>query len=258
MQSCIYEGRVRHTRISPVRHRFRYRMFMMYLDLAELPGVFEKRWLWSTRRSAVARFRRSDHLGPADQSLDQSVRDLVESETGRRPAGPIRLLTNLSYFGYCFNPVSFYYCFDATGERLETIVSEVNNTPWGERDTYVLPAEQSNGGSRALRFQPKKSMHVSPFMPMDVDYDWSFTTPLEHMKVYMANYKDGDRFFDVSMSLQRREIGAASLARVLMVFPFMTVKVIGAIYWQALKLWLKRCPLYIHPDKKNSMAVHSR
>lgn len=258
MQSCIYEGRVRHTRNSPVRHRFRYRVFMMYLDLEELPNVFEKRWLWSTRRGALARFERSNHLGPAEQRLDESVRDLVESKTGKRPLGPIRLLTNLSYFGYCFNPVSFYYCFDETGERLETIVPEVNNTPWGERDTYVLPAVQSNGSNRTLRFQPKKTMHVSPFMPMDVDYDWSFTTPLDHLNVYMANYKDGDKFFDVSLSLQRKEISTASLARVLVRFPLMTFKVIGAIYWQALRLWLKRCPLYIHPNKKKSMAVHSR
>jgi DUF1365 family protein len=231
---------------------------MVYLDLAELPTLFDKYWLWSTRGRALACFRRSDHLGPREQSLEESVRDLVESRTGKRPTGPIRLLTNLSYFGYCFNPVSFYYCFDETGEHLETIVPEVNNTPWGERDTYVLPAGESSGSGKSLRFQPKKSMHVSPFMPMDVEYDWSFTTPLDYLNVYMANFKEGDKFFDVGLKLQRQEICALSLARVLVRFPFMTFKVIGAIYWQALKLWLKRCPLYVHPDKKKSMAVQPR
>ena len=255
MESCIYEGQVRHTRTMPVLHRFRYRVFMMYLDLEELPTLFSKRWLWSTRRAAIARFRRSDHLGPANQPLAESVRDLVAKSTGSRPAGPIRLLTNMRYFGHGFNPVSFYYCFSADGVTLETIVAEVNNTPWGEQDTYVLPAAENVGKGKALRFQPAKKMHVSPFMPMDIEYDWCFNEPSNRINVYMANLKGGSRFFDAAITLQRTEIGARSLARVLATFPLMTVKVVGAIYWQALRLWLKRCPLYIHPDKKKRMVV---
>lgn len=252
MQSCIYEGQVRHTRTRPALHRFRYRIFMMYLDLAELPALFARRWLWSANRPALARFRRSDHLGPADQPLDESVRDLVERETGSRPRGPICLLTNLSYFGYCFNPVSFYYCFAADGETLETIVAEVTNTPWGEQDTYVLPASESIGGDRAWRFQPRKKMHVSPFIGMDVDYDWSFSVPSERNSVFMANSSDGTRFFDAAMTMSRTEITGWSLARVLVTFPFLTVKIVMAIYWQALRLWLKRCPFFVHPKKKKA------
>ena len=255
MQSCIYEGQVRHTRTSPVLHRFRYRIFMMYLDLDELPDVFRRRWLWSTKRPALARFRRSDHLGPAHQPLAESVRDLVADETGERPEGPIRLLTNLSYFGYCFNPVSFYYCFSEDGRTLNSIVAEVNNTPWGERDTYVLSVRDNLGKERSLRFKPLKKMHVSPFIPMDVDYDWCFTVPEQRTSVYMANSRDGTRFFDAAMTMRRTEINGLSLARVLVSFPMMTLKVIAAIYWQALRLWLKRCPLYVHPDKKKAMVV---
>ncbi|MEI2421818.1 DUF1365 family protein, partial [Arthrospira platensis SPKY2] len=106
---------------------------MVCLDLAELDTVFRGRWLWSTQRPALAWLRREDHLGDPAHSLDESVRRLVAERTGRRPAGPIRLLAHLRYFGHCFNPVSFYYCYDAAGERVETIVAEVNNTPWGER-----------------------------------------------------------------------------------------------------------------------------
>ena len=255
MESCIYEGQVRHTRTRPVLHRFRYRVFMMYLDLEELPQLFSKRWLWSARRPALARFRRSNHLGPADQPLDESVRDLVHEESGERPSGPIRLLTNLGYFGYCFNPVSFYYCFSKDGRTLETIVAEVNNTPWGERDTYVLPARQNIGKNNAWRFQPVKKMHVSPFIPMDIEYDWCFTVPGERTSVFMANSKEGTRFFDAAITLRREEIDGRSLARVLITFPLMTVKVIAAIYWQALRLWLKRVPLYVHPEKKKTMVV---
>lgn len=255
MQSCIYEGRVRHTRTRPVLHRFRYRLFMMYLDLDELPLVFRNRWFWSSSRPAPARFRRSDHLGRADEPLADAVRDLVEKETGSRPRGPIRLLTHLSYFGYCFNPVSFYYCFGADGARVETIVAEVNNTPWGEQDIYVLPASMDVGRGRARHFRPSKKLHVSPFMPMEIDYDWCFTDPGQRLSVYMANSSDGERLFDASISLKRTEITSGALARVLMAFPFMTVKVIAAIYWEALRLWIKRCPVYPHPKKRRKIAV---
>ena len=258
MQSCIYEGQVRHTRKMPVLHKFKYRVFMVYLDLDELPTVFRGRWFWSASRAALARFRRADHIGDPDQPLAVSVRNLIEAETGSRPSGPIRLLTNLSYFGYCFNPVSFFYCFDDSGEQLEYIVAEVNNTPWGERKTYVLPVAESHDVNGSLRFSPKKKMHVSPFMPMDIDYDWVFSAPESKTNVFMANSRAGKRIFDASLILDRTEMTTGSMARVLLTFPFMTLRVVTAIYWQALRLFIKRVPLYAHPDKKKSMAATSR
>ena len=125
MQSAIFEGAVWHTRLHPARHRFRVRVFMMYLDLDELDRVFKRRWFWSASRPAMARFRRRDHFGDLTVALDECVRNKVEKETGRRPGGPIRLLTNLSYLGYCFNPVSFFYCFDRDDDALECIIAEV-------------------------------------------------------------------------------------------------------------------------------------
>ena len=258
MKSCIYEGQVRHTRQTPVLHRFRYRVFMTYLDLDELDEVFQGRWFWSARRFALARFKRSNHLGPVEQPLIDSVRDLVEARSGHRPRGPVRLLTNLSFFGYCFNPVSFYYCFSEDGETVEAIVNEVNNTPWGERTLYVLTMAAGVRQGTTWRFNDAKKMHVSPFMPMDLEYDWCFADPGQRLSVFMANSKDGRRFFDASIVLQRKEISGRSLARVLLVYPFMTLKVLAAIHWEALRLWVKGCPLYPHPDKNKKIALNSR
>jgi DUF1365 family protein len=160
----------------------------------------------------------------------------------------------LRYFGYVFNPVSFYYCFNADDTQLECIVAEVNNTPWGERECYVLGADAEvfdgeAGHGRIRRYRPVKRMHVSPFMPMDVSYDWRFKPPSESLTVHMENFREGRKLFDATLVLQRQEITPASLARVLIAFPLMTMKVIVAIHWQALRLWLKRVPVVDHPAK---------
>ncbi|MGB5592048.1 MAG: DUF1365 domain-containing protein [Gammaproteobacteria bacterium] len=255
MKSCIYEGRVKHQRSAPVEHGFEYRLFMMYLDLAEAPQLFQKRWLWSVGRRSLAWLKREDHMGDPARSLDDSVRDLVAARTGRRPSGPIRLLTHLRYFGYCFNPVSFYYCFDQEDRRVETIVAEVNNTPWGEQHCYVLADGAELGTTGARRFSLSKQMHVSPFMPMDIEYDWRFSSPGDLLSVHMQNLRGGKSLFNVSLALERSQISGPALARVLIMYPLMTARVFLAIHWQALRLWLKRCPFFTHPDKEASAAA---
>lgn len=251
-RSCLYEGVVRHRRFTPVEHEFRYRMFQLYLDLSELPEVFDGHSLWSARGPALAWFRRKDHLGDPAVPLVDAVRDLVRSETGTAPEGPVTLLTHLRYFGYVMNPVSFYYLWDAAAERVETIVAEVHNTPWGERHCYVLPAADSLAPSPRSRFRRRKAFHVSPFLSMDYEYDWRFSRPGGTLSVQMENLRDGRPHLDVTLTLKRRPFSTGNLTRALLRYPFMTGKVIAAIYWQALRLKLKRVPFVPHPGHRRA------
>lgn len=253
MKSCLYIGHVRHRRHAPRGNEFRYGIFMLLLDLDELPTLFDRFWLWSARRPAPAWFRRKDFHGPVSVSLADAVRDTVERKTGMRPAGPIRLLTHLRYFGYSFNPVSFYYVYDAAGLKVETIVAEITNTPWKERHVYVLPIAVGAAEDHAWRFRFDKQFHVSPFLPMDMQYDWRFSAPEDALRVHMENYREGHKDFDATLTLQRRPISSASLARALLFFPLMTLQVITLIHWQALKLLLKRVPVHTHPAKSVSV-----
>jgi DUF1365 family protein len=252
MNSCIYTGTIRHRRLEPTGNAFRYSLFMMYLDLDELPGVFDGRWLWSARRPALAWFRRADYLGDPAMPLGDAVRELVTQRTGIRPRGPIRLLTHLRLFGYVMNPVSFYYCFDATGTTVETIVTEITNTPWGERHSYILAAAASDGPNATQRFRFPKEFHVSPFLQMDQSYDWRFSAPRARLVVHMENFERRGKLFDATLALKREPLNARSLAWALATHPWMTAKVAAGIYWQALRLYLKRVPFHTHPTKRKS------
>jgi DUF1365 family protein len=251
MHSAVYEGTIRHRRFRPVTNRFRYRLFLLYLDLAELPALFDRYRLWSVERCNVATFHRSDHAGDPAVPLAEAIRSRVQERTGLRPQGPIRLLTHLRYFGYCFNPASFYYCYDRSDAEVETIVVEIHNTPWLERHLYVLePALNEHPDPRWRRYRFAKAFHVSPFMGMDIDYDWRFRVPGPLLNVHMINYREGKRLFDASLALKRRALDGRSLSRALIHYPFMTLKVTAMIYWQALRLHSKGAPFFVHPSKR--------
>jgi DUF1365 family protein len=217
---------------------------LFYLDLEEIGRLFRVPALFSEKPSLL-RFRRADYLGDPATPLDQSVRDLVEQETGTRPDGPIRMLTQLRYLFFCFNPVTFYYCFDADGETLRFIVAEITNTPWNERHSYVLPCLESE---RVKAFSFPKRFHVSPFMPMEMDYAWRFTTPGKAIDVLMENFSKEDALvFDASLTLRRKDLSASNVILSMLSFPLLTLKTFVAIYFQALLLKLKSVPFHPHP-----------
>lgn len=245
--SAIYEGWLRHRRFDPVGHEFRYAVFMAYLDLDELPAVLDPFPLWSARRPAPARFRRADFMGDPERPLAECARDTVEERTGSRPRGPVRLLANLRYFGHVFNPVCFYYCFGPDGERVEAVVADVTNIPWGERHAYVLPRGERRGPVLAGRLT--KRLHVSPLMGMDHAYEIRASEPGEALVVQIDSRRDGDAgvAFDATLSLRRRELAARGLVGVLVRHPAMTLQVVTKIYAQALRLKLKGAPYFPHP-----------
>ncbi|WP_411849535.1 DUF1365 domain-containing protein [Stenotrophomonas sp. LGBM10] len=246
--SAIYRGRMRHRRHLPQAHAFGYPVAQLLLDLDELDQVFRGRWLWSVGRRNLAEFRRSDYLGDPGVPLADAVRARVAEALGRAPAGPIRLLAHLRYAGHVFNPVSFYYCYAADGTTLECIVAEITNTPWKERHAYVLPVAAADARGRALAWEFDKQFHVSPFMPMDCHYRWRFTAPGRDLHVHMQVWRDGARQFDADLVLQRQPLDQRGLAGVLLRYPLMTLQVVAAIHWQALRLWLKRTPVHDHPS----------
>jgi len=232
--SAIYEGTVRHRRFAERPHEFRYRLALAYVDLDEL-----------LPRGRLVRFERSDYLGDPRIPLDEAVRALVAERTGNRPAGPIRVLTQLRSFGYCFNPVSFYYCFDEAGERVQTVVAEVTNTPWGERHAYVVERR----GPGILKGDSEKVLHVSPFMGMDHRYAWRVADPGPTLSVHIENRRDGELAFDATLSMRRRPMTRRTLAAVTARYPASTARVLALIYAHALRLKLKGVRVRPHPGE---------
>jgi DUF1365 family protein len=225
---------------------------MPYLCLDELPELFADKSFWSATGRALAEFRRSDFLGDPDLPLADEVRRRIREETGKDHSGPIYLLANLRYFGHVMNPIACYYCFNADESRLEHVVAEVNNTPWDERHSYVLPGPDAG---QWLKTEFDKAFHVSPFNSMAMRYNWRSNTPGKRLVLHMENTDQGDKVFDATLSLSAQPMSAANLNKNLFRYPFMTIKVGFAIYWQALRLYLKGVPVHGHP--KNQMLGES-
>jgi uncharacterized protein len=241
--SAIYTGTIRHRRAEP-RQEFTHRMALAYVDLDELPSLLEGRLL--RRGLGALRFRRRDYLGPAWLPLDVAVRDRVAALSGQRPVGPVRLLTQLRAFGLCFNPVSFYYCFEAGADgELHSVLAEVTNTPWGERHSYLLAAGTEGSAVRRGRFA--KELHVSPFMGMDHVYNARASRPGASLSVHIESHRDGELAFDATLAMRRQPFTRAVVARMTARHPAATARVLALIYAHAVGLKLAGARVHRHP-----------
>jgi DUF1365 family protein len=248
MNTAFYVGQLSHARLTPKPHRFSYQVFMPFVDVDAVETLTDNIPLWSRKRLAPARFVRSDFIGPQDMPISDAVKARILEATGSVFSGRVFLLANWRYFGLQNNPIACYFCFEARSERLDYIVAEVTNTPWGERHSYVLPVTDS---AQPFQTEFTKELHVSPFHGMDQRYRWFSTTPSESLSIKLTNIEEDKRVFHAVLQLRRVPISARAGLSLLAKFPLETAKVTLGIYWQALVLLLRRVPLYSHP-KNNS------
>jgi len=245
MESGIYAGTLRHRRFSPAHHEFTYPLFMVFLDINQLPELMKVSPLAGYNRWNWVSFQERDHFGDPSKTLRERLSRDAHKHGVAIPEGRIFLLTHLRYLGYNFNPVSFYYCYDRQ-DKLQMIMAEVNNT-FGETENYWLTSGVEHPAGENKKYRFSKTFHVSPFLKLGHEYDWTFTPPGERLITQSVSYEAGQHIFDSTLILERRKWSRRELHRALIRFPWMTAKVIAAIHWQALRLLLKRVPVVSHP-----------
>jgi hypothetical protein len=250
-EPSIYTGKLRHRRFGSPRHEFSYSLFMALLDIDRIPETMSRSLFSSYERFNWASFFERDHLGAARTTLRERLAADAAAHGVALPKGPVFLLTHLRYLGYCFNPISFFYFYDSTG-GVPVVMAEVHNT-FGESTNYWLGPGNREVAKRGMRFRVPKTLHVSPFLAMGLDYEFALTPPegrlVAHMNVVDTASNGGSALFDATLMLERHDWTSGALLRALAAQPWMSAKVIAAIHWEALRLWIKGVPVFTHPDK---------
>lgn len=240
----IYKGTISHSRKKDALHSFTYSTSMLFIDLDNIKSAFNQNFFWSYEKFNLASFYRKDFFGDSKKSLKSEIRKLVTGELNVKVEGKIFLLTTLRYFGYCFNPVSFYYCYDKK-KQLVAIVSHITNTPWEERHAYIHDCRKLRGGTKIFEF--KKDFHVSPFLPMNLKYKWKFNEPRDFLFISMECSKNKEKYFNATLKMTNKAWSSYALNNLLFLSFPMSIKAIVSIYWNALILYLKKVRFYPHP-----------
>lgn len=244
--SALYRGGVTHRRLRPRDHRLNYRVFWLLLDLAEIDGLDRRLRLFSRNRFNLLSFHDRDHGDGSGAALRPQVEAWLERAGVALEGGPIRLMTMPRVLGYVFNPISLYYCHRADG-RLAAVVYEVTST-FGVRHAYVIPVPAEDQAAGLIRQGAAKALYVSPFMGMEMDYEFRGHAPGERLDLTIDGVDSGGVLITAAMSGERHDLTDADLLSAAAALPFLTLKVVAAIHWEALKLWLKRVPLTRHPS----------
>ena len=240
MDSAICTGVVTHQRFTPTQHDFEYEVAMMWLNLDEVNQLAQTVKGFSNCARAAFEFRRSDYLGDTTLPLKQAVLQRM-NELNTQPGslhGDIFLLGQARHYGLYFSPVNFYFMRNRADGTFTHMLAEVSNTPWNERHHYLVDLKgQAN---------TRKAFHVSPFNPVDMTYKWHIQSPARHFSVGLSCYKES-KHFTALMHLEQKPLNSKSISAVMRSIPNMTLRTVVGIYWQALKLWIKRTPVYSHP-----------
>lgn len=244
MNSALYECAIMHCRIKPRRHRFNNRIFMFYLDLDEIDEVSKNIGIISRNRWNLFSFRDDDHLQLGFASVKENILKYVESQGLREKVEKVMLLTNLRVFGYVFNPVSFYYCFDKE-QRPLCVVLEIGNT-FGELKPFFIGSDYMH--NEVFEDRQVKYFYISPFIDLDAPMDFRLGVPSDRLNIKIDDVKDGEKFLCTTMSGPRRELTKANVWRYALCFPFVTLQVIFFIHLHALILYLKKIPYHAKED----------
>jgi DUF1365 family protein len=243
----LFVGSVSHRRFTPVGHAFTYPVFMPLIDIDRIPELMAVSRLSAYNRWSWASFHERDHFGDPGLALRDRLRRDAAAAGVTLPDGRILLLTNLRYLGYAFNPVSFFYCYGADAQ-LQAVLAEVNNT-FGESHNYWLTESNRLPSGHAFRYAASKAFHVSPFMPMSLDYEFAFTPPEGRIVAHISTFEAGMRTLEATLTLEGREWSPGEIRRALVRHPWLTGKVIAAIHYEALRLYLKRAPFHQNPSR---------
>ena len=243
LRSTLYAGVVTHRRLRPRPHRLRYRVFWMLLDLDEIEQLPRSLRLFSHNRFNAVSFFETDHGDGSDRPLRAQVEEHLKSAGIKPDGGAIRLFCMPRVFGYGFNPLSVYFCYQRDGS-LAAILYEVHNT-FRERHAYLIPVDRAAGA--VIDQHCRKGFYVSPFMDMDMSYTFRVAVPDQSVMVAIRAADHEGLLLAAALTGERVALTDAALLRALATHPLLTLKVIGAIHWHALRLLLKGLKLRPRP-----------